>query len=106
MSGGRFGGKASGCAGARMGEAEAGGVQRLAGKVQQAVADRLGQRARGGRHAAQVERVADDRVASAGQVNADLVRAPGGQAALQQGDGGAARRAACGSGSGRACRCG
>ena len=39
-------------AGARMGEAEPGRVQRLAGEVQQALADRLGQRAGRSRHAA------------------------------------------------------
>src|SRR5579863_688087 len=85
----RFGGEAECCASAWVGKSEAGGVQRLAWKVQQAVANRLGQGARGGRHAAEVERIADYRMASAGQMNTDLVGAPGGEAAFQQCDRGA-----------------
>ncbi len=68
------------------------------GKSSSLLADRLGQRAGGGRDAAQVERIADHRMAAAGEVHADLMGPPGGQPAFQQGDRGAARRAACGSG--------
>ena len=95
----RVGGEAERLAGAGMGEPEPGRVQRLAREVQQ----RCGGPGSGsvradGRDAAQVERVADHRVAAAGEVHADLVRPPGGEAAFQQGDAAPARRAACGSG--------
>ena len=59
---------------------------------------------RGGRHAAQIERIAHHRVAAARQVHADLMRPPGREPALQQRRPRCRRRAGCGSGSAPPCR--
>src|ERR1700722_17783954 len=73
-------------ASARMGETEAGRVQRLAWKVQESVAGRLGQCAGDSRGTAEIERVADHRVAVVGEMHTDLVGAAGGEAALDESD--------------------
>ena len=78
----RFAGEAKWHACAGMREAESGRVQRLTRKIQQLMADGARQRASGRWDAPQVERVAHDGVAAAGEMNTDLVRAPGGEAAL------------------------
>ena len=71
-------------AGSGMREAESRGVQSLPGEVERRTAQRLihGFGRRG--HAADIDRIAHDRVTARGEVNADLVRPPGRQAAFQQ----------------------
>jgi hypothetical protein len=67
-----------------VGEAEAVGVQRLAREVQQQAAQVRRQGAGGGGNAAEIDGIADDRVALAREMDPDLVGAAGGEAAFEQ----------------------
>jgi hypothetical protein len=70
-----------------MGKAKARGVERLAGEIEQGCAQFARQQAGGGRDAAQVDWIADQRVALGGEMDAYLVGAAGGEAAFEQAGG-------------------